>query len=321
MNSKCILTAAILAAILPAGLLAQSYPTKPVRIIVPLVPGGNLDIVARAVGQRLGEGLGQQVIVENRPGASSLVGTQYVAKSAADGYTLLAMANTFASVPSVVANPGYDPVKDFTGVTLTCKVAQVLVVTPALPVKSVKELVALAKARPGDLNYASGAPGATSQLAAELFKSMAGVKIVWVPYKDNGPGVLSVLAGQTQIMFANAPGVEELAKAGKVRILGVTTARASPVFPGVPSIAEAGVPGYEALTIDAIVVPARTPAAIVNRLNQEIVRALNEPGTKKTLFNSGVVVVGGTPEELGAFIKSSIAKWSKVIKEAGAEVN
>jgi len=197
----------------------------------------------------------------------------------------------------------------------------VLLTHPSVPVKSVKELIALAKARPGDLNYASGAPGATSQLAAELFKSMAGVKIVWVPYKDNGPGVLSVLAGQTQLMFANAPGVEELGKAGRVRILAVTTARSSPVFPGVPSVAEAGVPGYEALTIDAIVVPARTPQPIINRLNQEIVRALNEPATKKTLFNSGVVVVGGTPEELGSFIKSSIAKWSRVIKEAGIRAN
>jgi hypothetical protein len=197
----------------------------------------------------------------------------------------------------------------------------VLITHPSVPVRSVRDLIALAKARPGDLNYASGAPGATSQLAAELFKSMTGVRIVWVPYKDNGPGVLSVIAGQTQVMFANTPGIEELAKAGRVRILAVTTLQPSPVFPGVPTVADAGVPGYESLTIDAVVVPARTPAAIVNRLNQEIVRALTEPGTKKTLFNSGVVVVGSSPEELGAFIKSSIAKWSKVIKEAGIRAN
>jgi tripartite-type tricarboxylate transporter receptor subunit TctC len=215
----------------------------------------------------------------------------------------------------------WDPVRDFLPVTLADAGPSVLIVHPSVPVKSVKELIVLARARPGDLNYASGAPGATSQLAAELFKSMAGVKLVWVPYKDNGPGVLSVIAGQTQVMFANTPGIEELAKAGRVRILAVTTAQPSPVFPGVPTVAAAGVPGYESLTIDAVVVPARTPAAIVNRLNQEIVRALNEPNTKKTLFNSGVVVVGSSPEELGAFIKSSIAKWSRVIKEAGIRAN
>ena len=181
MKSKCLLTAAVLVAALSGNLMAQgpstgsgqAYPARPVRIIVPLVPGGNLDIVARAVGQRLGEGLGQQVIVENRPGASSLVGTQYVAKSAADGYTLLAMANTFASVPAVIANPGYDPGKDFAGVSLTCKVAQVLVVTPTLPAKSVKELIALAKARPGEILYGSAGHGTNPHLTIELLASMA----------------------------------------------------------------------------------------------------------------------------------------------------
>ena len=295
---------------------AQDYPSQPIRLIGSS-PGGGSDTVMRLIAPTLRAALGQPVVIDNR--SSILIG-DIGAKSPPDGHTVIVVGNSFI-IQNLMRDTAWDPVRDFLPVTLADAGPSVLITHPSVPVKSVRDLVALAKARPGDLNYASGAPGATSQLAAELFKSMAGVKIVWVPYKDNGPGVLSVLAGQTQIMFANAPGVEELAKAGKVRILGVTTARASPVFPGVPSIAEAGVPGYEALTIDAIVVPARTPAAIVNRLNQEIVRALNEPGTKKTLFNSGVVVVGGTPEELGAFIKSSIAKWSKVIKEAGIRAN
>src|SRR5262245_44117522 len=201
MKSECLLTALVLGLALPVGAPAQGYPARPVRVVVPLVPGGNLDIVARAVGQRLGEGLGQQVIVENRPGASSLVGTQYVAKAAPDGYTLLAMANTFTAVPAVIANPGYDPVKDFTGVTMTCKVAQVLVINPSLPVSSVKELVALAKARPGELSYASSGNGSTGHFAAELFNQKTGLKMLHVPYKGNAQAIVDIIAGQVMMMY------------------------------------------------------------------------------------------------------------------------
>ena len=294
----------------------QDYPSQPIRL-VGSSPGGGSDTVMRLIAPTLRAAFGQPVIVDNR--STILIG-DIGAKSPPDGYTVIVVGNSFI-IQNLMRDTAWDPVRDFLPVTLADAGPSVLITHPSVPVRSVRDLIALAKARPGDLNYASGAPGATSQLAAELFKSMTGVRIVWVPYKDNGPGVLSVIAGQTQVMFANTPGIEELAKAGRVRILAVTTLQPSPVFPGVPTVAQAGVPGYESLTIDAVVVPARTPAAIVNRLNQEIVRALTEPGTKKTLFNSGVVVVGSSPEELGAFIKSSIAKWSKVIKEAGIRAN
>jgi tripartite-type tricarboxylate transporter receptor subunit TctC len=309
--------AGLVALVIAAGAVcAQDYPTQPIRL-VGSSPGGGSDLVMRLIAPTLRAALGQPVVIDNR--SSILIG-DIGSKAPPDGHTVIVVGNSFI-IQNLLRETAWDPVRDFLPVTLADAGPSVLIVHPSVPAKSVRDLIALAKSRPGEINYASGAPGATSQLAAELFKSMAGVKMVWVPYKDNGPGVMSVVAGQTQVMFANTPGVEELAKAGRVRVLAVTSAQPSPVFPGAPSIADAGVPGYEALTIDAVVVPARTPAAIVNRLHQEIVRALNEPATKKTLLNSGVVAVGSSPEELGAFIKSSIAKWSKVIREAGIRAN
>ena len=318
MNSKCILTAAILAAILPAGLLAQSYPTKPVRIIVPLVPGGNLDIVARAVGQRLGEGLGQQVIVENRPGASSLVGTQYVAKSAADGYTLLAMANTFASVPSVIANPGYDPVKDFTGVTLTCKVAQVLVVTPALPVKSVKELVALAKARPGELSYGSSGNGSTGHFAAELFNQKAGLKMLHVPYKGNAQALVDIIAGQVMMMYDQVSTSHPHVKAGKLKALAVTSSTRSSLFPDLPTVDEAGVKGYEAITYNGLLAPAGTPREVLARLQSEVAKAVAVPAMRNNFLERGVeLAASSSPDEFTTYIRNDVAASAKLARNAG----
>jgi len=307
-----------LAAILPAGLLAQSYPTKPVRIIVPLVPGGNLDIVARAVGQRLGEGLGQQVIVENRPGASSLVGTQYVAKSAADGYTLLAMANTFASVPSVIANPGYDPVKDFTGVTLTCKVAQVLVVTPALPVKSVKELVALAKARPGELSYGSSGNGSTGHFAAELFNQKAGLKMLHVPYKGNAQALVDIIAGQVMMMYDQVSTSHPHVKAGKLKALAVTSSTRSSLFPDLPTVDEAGVKGYEAITYNGLLAPAGTPREVLARLQSEVAKAVAVPAMRNNFLERGVeLAASSSPDEFTTYIRNDVAASAKLARNAG----
>ena len=318
MNSKCILTAAIVAAILPAGLLAQGYPSRPVRIVVPLVPGGNLDIVARAVGQRLGEGLGQQVIVENRPGASSLVGTQYVAKSAADGYTLLAMANTFASVPSVIANPGYDPVKDFTGVTLTCKVAQVLVVTPALPVKSVKELIALAKARPGELSYGSSGNGSTGHFAAELFNQKAGLKMLHVPYKGNAQALIDIIAGQVMMMYDQVSTSHPHVKAGKLKALAVTSSTRSSLFPDLPTVDEAGVKGYEAITYNGLLAPAGTPREVLARLQGEVAKAVAVPAMRNNFLERGVeLAASGSPDEFTAYIRNDVAASAKLARNAG----
>ena len=318
MNSKCILTAAIVAAILPAGLLAQGYPSKPVRIVVPLVPGGNLDIVARAVGQRLGEGLGQQVIVENRPGASSLVGTQYVAKSAADGYTLLAMANTFASVPSVIANPGYDPIKDFTGVTLTCKVAQVLVVTPALPVKSVKELVALAKSRPGELSYGSSGNGSTGHFAAELFNQKAGLKMLHVPYKGNAQALVDIIAGQVMMMYDQVSTSHPHVKAGKLKALAVTSSTRSSLFPDLPTVDEAGVKGYEAITYNGLLAPAGTPREVLARLQSEVAKAVAVPAMRNNFLERGVeLAASSSPDEFTAYIRNDVAASAKLARNAG----
>jgi tripartite-type tricarboxylate transporter receptor subunit TctC len=307
-----------LAAILPAGLLAQGYPAKPVRIIVPLVPGGNLDLVARALGQRLGEGLGQQVIVENRPGASSLVGTQYVAKTAADGYTLLAMANTFAAVPAVIANPGYDPVKDFVGVSLTCKVAQVLVINPSLPVKSVKDLITLAKARPGELSYGSSGNGSTGHFAAELFNQRAGVKMLHVPYKGNAQALTDIIAGQIMMMYDQVSTSAPYVKAGRLRALAVTSAARSPLFPDAPTIDEAGVKGYEAITYNGLLAPAGTPREVLARLNSEVAKAVALPALRSNFLERGVeLIASSSPEEFTAYIRNDVAVSAKLARSAG----
>jgi len=300
------------------NLQAQAYPAKPVRIVVPLVPGGNLDIVARAVGQRLGEGLGQQVIVENRPGASSLVGTQYVAKSAPDGYTLLAMANTFTAVPAVIAKPGYDPVKDFTGVTMTCKVAQVLVINPSLPVKSVKELVALAKARPGELSYASSGNGSTGHFAAELFNQKAGLKMLHVPYKGNAQAIVDIIAGQVMMMYDQVSTSAPLVKAGKLRALAVTSSTRSNLFPDLPTISEAGVKGYEAITFNGLLAPAGTPRDALARLQTEVAKAIAVPALRNSFLERGVeLTASGSPEEFSSYIRSEVAANATLARNAG----
>ena len=317
MQCKCLLTAAFLAA-LPATVGAQTYPAKPVRIIVPLVPGGNLDIVARAMAQRLGEGLGQQVIVENRPGASSLVGTQLVAKSAPDGYTLLAMANTFASVPSVIANPGYDPIKDFTGVTMTCRVAQVLVVNPTLPAKSVKELIGLARSRPGELSYASSGNGSTGHFAAEHFIQRAGLKMLHVPYKGNAQALVDIMAGQVMMMFDQVSTSAPNVKAGKLRALAVTTRARSSIFPDLPTIDEAGLKGYEAVTYNGLLAPAGTPREAAARVQSEVARAVAVPAFRTSFLERGVeLIASASPEEFTSYVRNDVAASAKLAKNAG----
>jgi tripartite-type tricarboxylate transporter receptor subunit TctC len=317
VKCKCLLTAAFLAA-LPATVGAQTYPAKPVRIIVPLVPGGNLDIVARAMAQRLGEGLGQQVIVENRPGASSLVGTQLVAKSAPDGYTLLAMANTFASVPSVIANPGYDPIKDFTGVSMTCRVAQVLVVNPALPAKSVKELIGLARSRPGELSYASSGNGSTGHFAAEHFIQRAGLKMLHVPYKGNAQALVDIMAGQVMMMFDQVSTSAPNVKAGKLRALAVTTRARSSIFPDLPTIDEAGLKGYEAVTYNGLLAPAGTPREAAARVQSEVARAVAVPAFRTSFLERGVeLIASASPEEFTSYVRNDVAASAKLAKNAG----
>ena len=318
MWSKCLLTAAALVAAVSGSVAAQGYPARPVRVIVPLVPGGNLDIVARALAQRLGEGLGQQVIVENRPGASSLVGTQFVAKSAPDGYTLLAMANTFTSVPAVIANPGYDPIKDFTGVTLTCKVAQVLVVNPALPVKTVKELIALARMRPGELSYASSGNGSTGHFAAELFNQKAGLKMLHVPYKGNAQALVDIIAGQVMMMYDQVSTSHPHVKAGKLKALAVTSSKRSSLFPDLPTVDEAGVKGYEAITFNGLLAPAGTPREALARVQGEIAKIVATPLLRNNFLERGVeLTASSSPDEFTAYIRNEVAANARLAQNAG----
>ncbi len=300
---------------------AQNYPTKPIRVIVPLVPGGNLDIVARAVAAPLGEALGQQIIVENRAGASSLVGTQFVAKAPADGYTLLAIANTFATVPSLMKNPGYDALKDFVGVSLTCLVPQVLVVTPSLPVRTVKDLVALGKARPGQLAYGTSGAGSTGHIAAELLSLQSGIKMLHVPYKGNAATIVDVIAGNVQLMFDQVSTSKSYVDAGRLRALGVTSLKRSPLYPDVPTIDESGLKGYEEITFNGLIAPAGTPREALIRVQAEVARIVRLPDLRKRYLERGIeLTASASPEEFTAYVKAEFEKKAKLAREAGIRI-
>ncbi len=291
----------------------QSYPTKPIRIVT-AAPGSNNDWGARIVAQELSGSLPQQVIVDNRGGFITM---EIVSKAPPDGYTLLFLGPTVWLLPLLRDNAPWDPLRDFSPITLAVTSPNAIVVHPSLPVKSVKELIALAKARPGELNYGSGIIGSTPHLAAELFNAMAGVNMLRVPYKGTGPSMIALFSGEIHLMFPGLGSVAPHFKAGKVRALAVTSARPSPLAPGLPTVADSGLPGYESASILGIFAPARTPAAIINLLNQEIVRILNKADVKERFFSSGAETVGSSPEEFAATIKSEIAKWGKVIRDAG----
>jgi len=322
MKASAVLTVALFVlGVSAAYAQTGSYPARPVRIIVPFAPGGNVDLVARALAQPLGESLGQQVIVDNRPGASGLVGTHLVAKSPADGYTILAMANTFAVVPSLLSNPGYDPLKDFAAVSLTCRVPQVLVVNPALPVRSVKELVALARARPGEISYASAGTGGTGHMAAELFNRHAGVKMLHVPYKGNAQAILDVISGQVAMMFDQVSTSAPHIRSGKLRALAVTSLTRSPLFPDLPTIDESGVRGFEDITFNGLVAPAGTPRDIVARLHAAVAKAVRVPDLNKRFLERGVeLAASASPDDFAAYIRAEFVKKAKLVREAGIKV-
>ena len=299
----------------------QAWPSKPIRFIAPNLPGGPTDILARLIGQKLAESLGQPVIIENRAGAAGNIGTEAAAKSAPDGYTLVTGNNaTFGANVSLYQRLGFDPVKDFAPVVFVATQPNILVVHPSLPVNSVKELVVFARARPGQLNYSGSGMGANAHLAAELFKSMTGTSIVHVPYKSAAPALTDLIAGQTQLMFATALSVVPHIKANRVRALGVTTAKRSRSMPELPTIAESGVPGFEASTWHGVLVPAGTPAAIIDRLNGEINRMLQQAEVRDRLGVLGAEIVGGTPKDFADHIQREIPKWAKVIKTAGVRL-
>ncbi len=305
-----------------ATVQAQTYPSKPIRMIVPFPPGGTTDILARAIGAELTKAWGQPVVIENRPGAGGNIGSEAVAKSPGDGYTLLmGTVGTHGINPSLYKKMPYDAVKDFAPVTLVALVPNILVVHPSVPAKSVAELIALAKKQPGKLTYASSGNGTSIHLSGALFESLAGVQMVHVPYKGSAPAVTDLLGGQVNMMFDNMPSALPHVKAGKLRALGVTSAKRSPAVPDVPTIAEAGVKGYEASSWFGVLAPATTPKDIVAKLNAEIAKSLGTPEMKEKLSSQGAEPVGNTPEQFGAFIRAEIDKWAKVVKASGATVD
>jgi tripartite-type tricarboxylate transporter receptor subunit TctC len=307
----------VLCAIAGAVHAADTYPSRPIRMIVAYPPGGGTDQVGRVMAEQLTVTLGQNVVVDNRGGATGNIGTELAARAVPDGYTLL-MGNVAPNAVNVslFKKLGFDPVKDFAPVSLVAITPNILVAHPSIPVKTIKELIAYAKAKPGTLNFPSAGVGSSSHLAGELLKSLAGISMVHVPFKGGGPALIAVIAGEVQVMFATMPAAMPHVKSGKVKPVAVTTAKRSQAMPELPTIAESGVKGYDASTWYGLLAPARTPQAIVTRLHGDTVKILAGP-TRQRLEAQGFEPDGGTPAEFAAYIKSEIIKWAKVIKDAG----
>lgn len=303
----------------PAILLAQSYPSKPLRMIVPYPPGGPTDILARAVGQHLTNAFGQQIVVENRPGHAGHIGTAYAAKQPPDGYNFNMVGISFSVAPSLANKPGYDALTDFSPVSLIAGVNNVLNVHPSLPVKSVKELVALAKRMPTELSYASGGRGGAQHLAGELFASMADVKMTHIPFKGSAPGLTALISGEVVVGFTDMLITLPHIKSGRLRALAVTGGKRAPQLPNLPTIAEAGVKGYAVTVWFGMLAPAKTPQDIINKVQGEIARGIQGTQLRERLIALGAEPSGNTPEEFAAFIKSEMDKWGKVVRSAGLD--
>jgi tripartite-type tricarboxylate transporter receptor subunit TctC len=299
---------------------AEQYPVKPIRFIVPQPPSGTVDILARMLGQKLAEGLRQQVVIDNRGGASGTLGSDLVAKAPADGYTILMTMTSHTTTPSLYPKLPYDPVKDFAPVSMVTSAALILVVHPALPVQTVKDLIALAKAKPNQLNFTSAAIGSGGHLSGELLRSMTGIVVTHVPYRGTGPAVVALLANEVQFMFAGVLPAQVQVKANRLRAVAVTSARRSAFMPDLPTVSESGLPGFEYVGWYGVLAPAGTPPAIVKRLHAEIVRVLALPEIRDRLAGEGFEVVGDTPDQFAAFLKTDIARWAPVIKQSGARL-
>jgi tripartite-type tricarboxylate transporter receptor subunit TctC len=301
--------------------LGQGFPNKPLRIVVPLVPGGNQDIVARALAEELAKGLGQQVIVENRPGASAIVGTQFVKSSPPDGYTLLSVAVTFARVPGVVKAANYDPRTDFAGVSLVCRIPQVLIVHPGHPAKSLQELVAMAKAKPGEITYGGSGNGSTGHVAAELFMRATGTRLLQVSYKGNAQALTDVMGGQIAMMFDQVSTSAGHVRSGKVRALGVTTLARSGTMPEVPTLHEQGLANFEDVTWNGIVAPAATPREVLERLHAAIAKVVSRPDFRKRYEERGIEMgASASPAEFSSYIRSEADGFVKLVQDAGIKV-
>jgi tripartite-type tricarboxylate transporter receptor subunit TctC len=322
MTARSTIVAICAAALCHAALAAdkEAWPAKPVRILVPTPPGGGNDIMARLAAQKMNERWSQAVVVDNRPGAGGQIAMETAAKAAPDGYTLLLGTTNLTVLPGMT-KVAYDPVRDFLPVSLMATSANLLLVNPAVEAKTVQQLLALARAKPGQLNYASGSVASSSQLAAELMKSMARVNIIHVPYKGAGPALVDLLAGQVQIMFSNPAASAAHVRAGKLRALAATSDKRLPDFPELPTVAESGLPGYEASTWWGILAPRGTPASIVSLLNEVISNAINAGEVRSRIAALGAQPAGGPPQQLAALIRDEIPKWGRVIKEAGIRLD
>ena len=307
----------VLPGITAPAVLGQNYPSHAIRLVVPSSPGGGTDIVGRMLAQKLSEQLGQQVVVDNRAGAGTVIGNDTVAKSAPDGYTLLMGLSTLAINPSMYAKLPYDALRDFAPISQSVSACNILILHPSVPAKTVIELIALAKAKPGSLTFGSAGTGTNPHLSGELFKSLARIDMVHVPFKGSGQSVISQLAGEIAANFPSVPTAMPYIKAGRLRGLGVTTLKRAQALPDVPSIAEAGLPGYEATQWFGLLAPTGTPRTIIDRLYQESSRALRSADMKERMTAEGLEVVGGTPEEFASYIRSETEKWTQVIKAAG----
>ena len=321
MKRRTLLLAAALAA-LPMAASAQGYPSKPIRFVVPYPPGGPLDTIARLLGQKVSEGVKQPVIVENKPGAGGNIGADFVAKSLADGHTILMGAvATHAINPTLYARIPYDPVRDFAPITQVASTPNVLVVNPSLPVSSVAELITHAKANPGKLNFGSGSTGSAGHLAGELFNSLAGVQMAHIPYKGAAPAMQDLIGGQIHLMFDNLASSLAQVRAGRVKALAVTTAKRSSLAPELPTVAESGLAGFDISTWFGIFAPAGTPREAITRLHTEFTRALAAPDVREKMLNMGAEPVGNSPAEFAAFIRAEAEKYARVIKASGARVD
>ena len=319
MQLKQIVTSIALLAV-SGAIGAQSYPTRPIRVIVPYAPGGSTDVMLRLLAPRLSEALGQQVLVENRPGGSSTIGLDIAAKAPPDGHTVGIANITFSANPSLIRKMPFDSEKDFLPVSQITVVTLVLSVHPSVPAKTVKELIALARAQPGALNYASAGNVSANHLATERFSSALGIKMTHVPYKGGGPAVVALLSGETALLFATIPSAIHHFKTGKLRPLGVSTLKRSVALPDVPSIAESAVPGFEAIEWNGALVPAGTPRPVVDRLYQAIAKSVAIREMHDRIITLGAEPVASTPEEFGAFIKREFGVWAKIIRDVGIKV-
>ena len=317
MNAARVSVAAIITGIAAISAFAQDYPSKPVRIVVPFAPGGGTDLSARVIAQKLSESLGANFVVDNRPGAAGIVGTEMIAKSKPDGYALLVVSSSHAINPAMYPKLPYDTARDFVPISLLLSGPSLVVAHPSLPAKNARELIALAKAKPGTLTFASAGHGTPPHMAGELFRALAGIDLVHIPYKGNGPAYTDLMAGQVSLMFPNIATSLPYVRSGRMRALGVGSKTRSAIAPEIPTINESGLPGYEMSSWFGLLAPAGTPVAIVTRLQQEIARIFIQAEVREKLLAQGVEPVGGTPQEFTAFLHNETTQWAKVIKSSG----